>query len=93
LPSSNSRSSLPAEALQRYLQAPISLIDKVIHEKEAEAEQARIARDFAKLRKQQARRGGLIDFTISCAHRKQIGFRLNLDNCSKFAPRSCFLQV
>jgi hypothetical protein len=27
----------------RYLQAPISLIDKVIKEKEAEAEQARIA--------------------------------------------------
>jgi hypothetical protein len=34
----------------------------VIREKEAEAEQARISRDFAKLRKQQARRRGLIDF-------------------------------
>jgi hypothetical protein len=62
LPSSSSPSSLPPEALQRYLQTPISLIDKVIKEKQAEAEQARIARDFAKLRKQQARRGGLIDF-------------------------------
>jgi hypothetical protein len=63
LRSSNSSSSPPAEALQRYLQAPISLIDKVIHEKQqAEAEQAKIARDLAKLRKQQARRGGLIEF-------------------------------
>jgi hypothetical protein len=35
----------------------------VIHEKQqSEAEQARVARDFAKLRQQQARRGGLIEF-------------------------------
>jgi hypothetical protein len=42
--------------------SPIHLFDKLINERRAEEEQAKIARDFAKLRKQQARRGGLIDF-------------------------------
>jgi hypothetical protein len=45
LPSSSSPSSLPLEALQRYLQAPISLIDKVIKEKQAEAEKEKLARE------------------------------------------------
>jgi hypothetical protein len=63
LPLSTSPSSLPAGARRRlYLEAPPLPFDELITEKRGKEEQEKIARDFAKLRKQQARRGGLLEF-------------------------------
>ena len=44
---------------------PISLIDRVISEKRAEQEQATIARNFEKLRRQRTGRGGLLNFVTA----------------------------
>ena len=68
MPSDNLRSSLPPEALQRFLRAPISLYDTVIREKQAEEEQVKIARNFDKLRRQQTGRGGLLNFVRDFWH-------------------------
>jgi hypothetical protein len=48
-----SRLSPPAEALRQFLQVPIPLIDRVIGKKLAQEEQAKVERDFGKLRRQQ----------------------------------------
>jgi SAM-dependent methyltransferase len=56
---------------------PISLIDRVISEKRAEEEQAMIARNFEKLRRQRTSRGGLLNFVLarSCRPRHDRGAR------------------
>jgi hypothetical protein len=48
----------PVEALQRFLRAPVPLIGRLYGEKRSQDAQAKIERDFGKLRRQQTGRGG-----------------------------------
>jgi hypothetical protein len=51
-----------AGSIERYLQTPITLLDQLIKEKQAEETRTRVERDFGKLRRQQTGRDGLLNF-------------------------------